>query len=188
VAQGAFAFLFLRERTDVGEGYRGAVHRVMSEPDWGALFVELWTTAKETFMKKLIIILVLLSASTALGQAQGPDPRDSLATEPFENTITAGDLARTCQASHNYPAGQCVGMIDGYVTALTNLRPLVMEGRHYDTKLEPHVTRLQVVHVFLLYVNAHPETENQQCYAVLVEALMSAKLLHSLPLDAKGVR
>lgn len=123
-------------------------------------------------MKKLIIAVGVLMASvlSPMCHAQGPDPRNGNALTTFENTISAGSLLVSCQIPRGFEAGRCLGMVDGWVTAVTEFHPKGLT-------IAPNVTRLQVVRVFIAFMNKHPEMENEECYAGLGASLTDAKLL-----------
>ena len=122
-------------------------------------------------MKKYIAVAVLMLGAT-------------LANAEY---VKASDLAYDCKVSSVNTAenstiltafqdGICLGFMNGFIQGFDG-RLTVTDGKKYSIDLVDGISSGQMGRVFVLYMEKHPEMENQPATLPLIKALVDAGLL-----------
>ena len=159
--------------------YLAAAMLENSKPKWG---VNMKTSIC------ICIIFVLLCGITGTAKAG--------------TTFTAGELLRDCKeavakdaapdqdrymAEHAFEIGLCDGFVAGWFEATRGMI-FKSEDRFYKIGFADDVTVGQIIRVFVVYTQKHPEIENKSGDSGLVDAVSEAKLVTFTPVKASTAK
>jgi len=146
--------------------------------------------------------VLLIGALSLYGQRSQSDPTPSLrdALRTAEPLRTAANLRNLCQAyvriqsaqDANDPrrvkqtdfqeAGHCMGYVTGWMDT-ANEQLSCDDGRLYALKFIGEPTVSQVIKVFLMYTDSHPERNRERATHILERALGEKKMIGAFAVD-----
>jgi hypothetical protein len=135
-------------------------------------------------MKQAISLLFLLLVSSSLSVAQSRTAGDLRDACKVEDKLHSEDRNPSCgiscladQGPDRMSLGVCYGYMTGVMNATTSFLIRPDNGGVYEMELQDNVTAGQAAHVFVNYINQHPEEENESMFTAVFNALTSTKLL-----------
>jgi hypothetical protein len=94
--------------------------------------------------------------------------------------LTAGELATYCSGidadKATFNDGVCLGFMSAWLE-VTHGDEVTVDGQLYLVSIKEGVTVSQTIHVFLKYIKANPEKENELASNAVIGAMINAKLL-----------